>query len=89
MDDTVSKLSINWLIIIPFTIHPVLQTPIAAKRRAAPVIVSSASYGDIVNYNTSSRASFFFDFFGPAVFIRSENRQSAPGPGSFCQFRAQ
>ena len=63
MDDAVAKLSINRLIVIPFTIHPVLQTPIAAKRRAAPVIVCSASYSDIVDYNTNSHASFFFEFF--------------------------
>jgi hypothetical protein len=31
MDDTVTKLSINGLIIIPFTIHPVLPTPKAAR----------------------------------------------------------
>src|SRR5581483_7770110 len=59
MDDTIPKLSINRLIIIPFTIHPVLQTPTATNLRATPPIASFASYGDIVNYNTRSRASLF------------------------------
>jgi hypothetical protein len=63
MHDTVAKLSINRLIIIPFTIHPVLQTPFAAKPHAALLIACSASYGDIVNYNTRSRASSFSKTF--------------------------
>ena len=36
MDDMVAKLSINRLIIIPFTIHPVLQTPLLTRLRARP-----------------------------------------------------
>jgi hypothetical protein len=31
MDDTVTKLAIDRLIVIPFTIHPVLQTPETAR----------------------------------------------------------
>jgi hypothetical protein len=52
MDDLVTELTINRLSIIPFTIHPTLQTPMAAKSRAALVIACSASYSAIVNYNT-------------------------------------
>jgi hypothetical protein len=59
MDDTVAELSINRLIVVPFTIHPVLQTPLGDKTAPAPLIARSASSGDIVNYNTKARASFF------------------------------
>src|SRR6266446_7037455 len=44
-NDTIPKLSINRLPIVPFTLHPVFHR---------------ASYGDIVNYNTSSHASFIY-----------------------------
>jgi hypothetical protein len=63
MDDTITKLAINRLIVVPFTIHPVLQTPSVTKLRTAPLIARFASYGDIVNYNTRSRASFFSENF--------------------------
>src|SRR5437016_6050265 len=63
MHDTVAELTINGLIIIPFTIHPVLQTPLVPKLCVAPLIAQSASYSDIVNYNTISHASFFLKIF--------------------------
>src|SRR6266566_10103703 len=50
-DDTVAKLAINRLTIVPFTRHSGFQ------------IDHFLSYSDIVNYNTSARASFFKFFF--------------------------
>ena len=47
-NDTIAKLSINRLTIVPFTLHPVFHR---------------ASYSDIVNYNTSPQASLFLIFF--------------------------
>jgi hypothetical protein len=42
----------------------VLQTPLATRLRARPpLIVHTGSYGDIVNYNTTARASFFYKNF--------------------------
>jgi len=69
MDDLVAKLSVNRLIVIPFTIHPVLQTPLVINPRAALLIARSASYSDIVNYNTSARASFFFKKISAGSFM--------------------
>ncbi len=43
-DDTIPKLAINRLTVVPLTMHPVFE--------------HCASYSDIVNYNTSSHASF-------------------------------
>ena len=59
MHASIAELAINRLSVIPFTIHPALQTPSATKLRAAPVIASSASYSDIDNYNTIAHASAF------------------------------
>src|SRR5207245_4440432 len=50
-DDTMAKLAVNRLTVVPFTMHPVFD--------------HCASYSDIVNYNTSSQASFFFIFLCP------------------------
>src|SRR5206468_5431742 len=89
MDDTVAKLSINRLIIIPFTIHPVLQTPLLTRFRARPSVDCSPSYGDIVNYNTRSRASVFLKFFLDAIlcgwrlaYLSPEKRGEDEGEGS-------
>src|SRR5918996_636797 len=59
MHASIAKLAIDRLSVIPFTIHPALQTPTATKLRAAPVIARLVSYSDIGNYNTRARASFF------------------------------
>src|SRR5262245_12810883 len=68
MHAPIAKLAIDWLSFIPFTIHPVLQTPLATRLRAAPVIACSASYSDIDNYNTKAHASLFFGkFFGAGL----------------------
>src|SRR5437016_7255909 len=58
-DDTIPKLAVNWLTIVPLTIHPVF------KVRGIALIDHRASYSDIVNYNTSSHASFFSIFLCP------------------------
>src|ERR1700720_994010 len=50
-DDTVTKLAVNRLTVIPFTIHSVFH------------INHCASYSDIVNYNTHAHASLFSFFF--------------------------
>jgi hypothetical protein len=62
MHASIAKLAIDWLSVIPVTIHPALQTPSATKLSAASVIACFASYGDIDNYNTSAHASAFFDY---------------------------
>ena len=49
-DDTIPKLAINRLTIVPFTLHPVFHHP--------------SSFSDIVNYSTVARASLFLFFFG-------------------------
>src|SRR5438477_3981574 len=48
VDDTVAKLAVNRLTIVPFTIHPVFHC---------------ASYGDLVNYSTSSCVQALFLIF--------------------------
>src|SRR5438132_10295483 len=48
-DDTIPKLSVNWLTIVPLIIHSVFH--------------DCSSYSDIVNYNTIPQASFIFSFF--------------------------
>jgi len=53
-----AKLAVNRLTVVPFTMHPVFD--------------HCASYSDIVNYNTSSQASFFLFFFA-----RRSRRQRA------------
>src|SRR5437879_2613619 len=58
-DDTIPKLAVNWLTVVPLTIHPVF------KVRGIALIDHRASYSDIVNYNTSSHASFFSIFLCP------------------------
>ena len=66
MHAPIAKLAIDWLSVIPFTIHPVLQTARLQQSCERPLsIACSASYGDIVNYNTIARARRFFgNFFG-------------------------
>src|SRR4029077_4777627 len=50
-NDTTPQLSVNWLPVVPFTLHPVFHHPF--------------SYSDIVNYNTMAQASSFLKFFLP------------------------
>mgnify|MGYP003694567249 CR=1 FL=1 len=76
MHHAVAKLTIDRLIIIPFTIHPVLQTPLGKRLRNSDRVPVCSSYGDIVNYNTRSRASFF-NFFSPD-FMRVGNGTFTP-----------
>ena len=63
MHASIAKLAIDWLSVIPFTIHPVLQIPSTTKLRAAAVIARFASYSAIDNYNTRAHASLFSEIF--------------------------
>jgi hypothetical protein len=67
VNDPIAKLSINRLTVIPFTIHPALQTTLARGFRDL-VLIDPASYGDIVNYITNALATFF------EKFLRREHR---------------
>src|SRR6266849_1148747 len=58
-DDTIAKLAVNWLTVVPVIIHPVFH--------------HCVSYSDIVNYNTSSHVSFF-NFSWPAVPAAGQRR---------------
>src|ERR1043166_14532 len=71
VNDTIPELAINRLTIIPLTRHFVLRfAPGTAawylSTGSTARIDLSSSYSDIVNYNTISRASTFYDFFGEA-----------------------
>src|SRR5713101_809514 len=67
VDDAIAKLAINRLTIVPFTVHPVLQIGLAREGQDTVSIHHCISYSDVVDYNTISRASLFFDFLLPAV----------------------
>jgi hypothetical protein len=58
VDDTIAKLSINRLTVIPLTIHPALQTTFGRGFRDL-VLIDPASYADVVNYITNALASLF------------------------------
>jgi len=58
VDDPIAQLSINRLSVIPFTIHPALQTTFARGFRDL-VLIDPVSFSDIVNYITSALASPF------------------------------
>src|SRR6266699_1918956 len=63
-DDMVAKLAIDWLTVVPLTMHPVFDC--------------CASYSVIVDYNTNSQASFFFNFFFcPPLSPRSNRLKSS------------
>src|SRR2546423_11282 len=51
VNDAVAQLAVNRLTIMPFTFHSVFE------------IDHCSSCSDVVNYNTSSQASFFLNFF--------------------------
>src|SRR6478672_2864586 len=59
MHDTIAKLAIDWLSVIPFTIHSVLQTALLPSASGPASIERCVSYSDIVNYITIARASLF------------------------------
>ena len=39
MDGSITQLAVNRLIIVPFTVHPVLHLPVARKSRDCPSLV--------------------------------------------------
>src|SRR5205085_10357971 len=58
--DTIAQLAIDWLTIIPFTTHLLLQAGyIRNKSICAAVLRAACSCSDIVNYNAIAHASFF------------------------------
>src|SRR5947199_8225786 len=63
MHATIAKLAIDWLSVIPFTIHSVLQTALLPSASGPASIERCISYSDIVKYNTISRANSFFQNF--------------------------
>jgi hypothetical protein len=70
MHATIAKLAIDWLSLIPFTIHSVLQTALLPSA-SGPASIERVSYSDIVKYNTISHASSFSrKFFG--AFVRQK-----------------
>src|SRR5436190_778536 len=67
VDDTIAKVAINRLTIVPFTRHSRFQ------------IDHFLSYSDIVNYNTMPTGKSFFDFLCPLFPPPSALGQRAPG----------
>src|SRR5207249_12297747 len=63
MHASIAKLAIDWLSVIPFTIHSVLQTALLPSASGPASIERCISYSDIVKYNTISRANSFFQNF--------------------------
>ena len=64
-DDTIAQLAVDRLAVVPFTIHPVFRVALTSDMRGAAGL--GFSYSVIVDYNTTSRASIFFDFFSTPV----------------------
>lgn len=58
MNNPVAQLAVNWLTIVPFTVHSALQQPTAAEFPRIQIVCCSSCV--IVNYNTTSQASNFF-----------------------------
>jgi len=71
MHASIAKLAIDWLSVIPFTIHSVLQTALLSSASGPASIERCVSYSDIVNYITIARASLFFENFFEAISLRS------------------
>jgi hypothetical protein len=67
MHAPIAKLAIDWLSVIPFTIHSVLQTALLPSASGQASIESCVSYSDIVKYITIARASFFLQKFFQAI----------------------
>ena len=71
MHASIAKLAIDWLGVIPFTIHSVLQTALLPSASGPASIERCVSYSVIVNYITIARASFFLKTFFEAISLRS------------------
>jgi len=71
MHAPIAKLAIDWLSVIPFTIHSVLQTALLSSASGPASIERCVSYSDIVNYITIARASLFLANFFEAISLRS------------------
>jgi hypothetical protein len=67
MDSAVAQLAIDRLTIIPFTVHPVFDPGV--------------SLSDVVDYNTISRASFFFEKVFGAVLPKAIRQECPPHQG--------
>src|SRR5262245_37673675 len=78
MHAAIAKLAIDWLRIIPFTIHSVLQTTLLPSAIGPASIERCVSYSDIVNYNTISRASPFFGNFSTKFYAAAEEPAIPP-----------
>src|SRR5207247_8122469 len=63
MHASIAKLAIDWLSVIPFTIHSVLQTALLSSASGPASIERCVSYSDIVNYITIAHDSLFFANF--------------------------
>jgi hypothetical protein len=63
MHAPIAKLAIDWLSVIPFTIHSVLQTALLPSASGPASIERCFSYSDVVNYITIARASLFLQIF--------------------------
>src|SRR6266540_1733928 len=73
MHAAIAKLAIDWLSVIPFTIHSVLQTALLPNASGPASIERCISYSDIVNYNTIARASLFFVNFSRQFYAAEEH----------------
>jgi hypothetical protein len=60
MHATITKLAVNWLTVIPFTIHSFLFKSLLRQAGEA-LIERCSSYGVIANYNTTARANVFLE----------------------------
>ncbi len=72
MHATIAKLTVNWLTIIPFTIHP-YSHPHRSEVRQQSSIDDQSSYSVIANYNTIAHASSFLQ----KTFARDLRRRKA------------
>jgi hypothetical protein len=60
MDAAITKLAVNGLTIIPFTIHSLFSQAPAPAVRLSAAIDHFSHHGVIANYNTKSHANLFF-----------------------------
>jgi hypothetical protein len=66
MHATITKLAIDWLSVIPFTIHSLVDTRHGPVLRRTFSLDACSSYSVVVNYNTIPHASLFLRKFPDA-----------------------
>jgi hypothetical protein len=71
MHAAITKLAVNWLVVAPFTVHPI-HIPHRSEVQELPSIDDQSSYSVIGNYNTIALASTFLQKFLRAIYADKE-----------------